>query len=305
MPDVPLGRQRPIGDGRHVLEQDRRPIVPPTTRSPTARVFYERPRFRLMARFPWITSPIGSPRLADCSAMRRSATVSPAVRKRRIEFNDDATLRPADRHDFARSLDPLEILSIECATRSRSVPAVAASFEYRVNATIGTSSMPFGLMIGGRPGSPAASRRWSARCRTSAPALPSVRSRPRTAPSRSPRQAAIPTSTCSTLAICDNVLPHEIVENDPAIVGRNNINRKDFALGSMTVEKAMQSGLPGLRVVNKGGIPGEGANMQIRGLKTIIGDGNPLVVINGVPFMPDKNESKVIGGLSRSVFRGS
>ena len=94
------------------------------------------------------------------------------------------------------------------------------------------------------------------------------------------------------------VLPHEIVENDPAIVGRNNINRKDFALGSMTVEKAMQSGLPGLRVVNKGGIPGEGANMQIRGLKTIIGDGNPLVVINGVPFMPDKNESKVIGGLS-------
>ena len=98
------------------------------------------------------------------------------------------------------------------------------------------------------------------------------------------------------------VLPHETVENDPTMAGRNNINRKDFALGSMTVEKAMQSGLPGLRVVNKGGNPGEGANMQIRGLKTIIGDGNPLVVINGVPFMPDKNESKVIGGLSRSIF---
>lgn len=98
------------------------------------------------------------------------------------------------------------------------------------------------------------------------------------------------------------VLPDETMENDPSMSGRNNVTRKDFALGSMTVEKAMQSGLPGLRVVNKSGTPGEGANIQLRGIKSIIGDGNPLIVINGVPFLPDKNESKVIGGLSRSIF---
>lgn len=98
------------------------------------------------------------------------------------------------------------------------------------------------------------------------------------------------------------VLPNGTEEDEFALVGRSNVNRKDFALGSMTVEKAMQSGLPGLRVVNKSGTPGEGANLQLRGLKSIIGDGNPLIVINGVPFMPDKNESKVIGGLSRSIF---
>ena len=98
------------------------------------------------------------------------------------------------------------------------------------------------------------------------------------------------------------VLPNGTEEDEFALIGRSNVNRKDFTLGSMTVEKAMQSGLPGLRVINKGGTPGEGANLQLRGLKSIIGDGNPLIVINGVPFMPDKNESKVIGGLSRSIF---
>lgn len=98
------------------------------------------------------------------------------------------------------------------------------------------------------------------------------------------------------------VMPDGSVENDPSMAGRSNVTRKDFALGSMTVEKAMQSGLPGLRVVNKSGMPGEGANIQLRGIKTLIGDSNPLFVINGIPYMPDKNESKVIGGLSRSVF---
>ena len=98
------------------------------------------------------------------------------------------------------------------------------------------------------------------------------------------------------------VLPEDVVDGDLSMSGRNNVNRKDFTLGSMSVEKAMQSGLPGLKVTTKSGMPGEGANIQLRGIKSIIGDGNPLIVINGVPYIPDKNESKVIGGLSRSIF---
>lgn len=98
------------------------------------------------------------------------------------------------------------------------------------------------------------------------------------------------------------VLPDGTVENDPSQAGRHNVTRKDFALGSQSVENAMRTGLPGVQVTAKSGMPGEGANVQLRGIKSIIGDTNPLFVINGVPYMPDKNESKVIGGLSRSVF---
>ena len=108
-------------------------------------------------------------------------------------------------------------------------------------------------------------------------------------------------STKTTRYNESTVLPDGTMEDNSAMSGRNNVTRKDFALGSQSVENAMRD-LPGVRVTNKSGMPGEGANIQMRGIKSIIGDTNPLFVINGVPYLPDKNESQVIGGLSRSVF---
>lgn len=97
------------------------------------------------------------------------------------------------------------------------------------------------------------------------------------------------------------VLPDGLVEGDQMLMGKPTVNRKDFALGTSSVEEAMR-GLNGLQVTKKSGMPGEGAYVQLRGIKSLYADNEPLYVINGVPYLPDNSSSKVIGGYSRSVF---
>ena len=82
-----------------------------------------------------------------------------------------------------------------------------------------------------------------------------------------------------------------------------NLNRKDFALGSMSLDRALQGEIAGLSVINKSGMTGEGSALQLRGVHSFLADNTPLVVINGVPYMPDANLSQIIGGYSRSIFQ--
>lgn len=99
------------------------------------------------------------------------------------------------------------------------------------------------------------------------------------------------------------VTPIGLKENDHSLSSLTNVNRKDYAPGSLTIENALKGEVAGLQVTNKSGMTGEGAYLQLRGVKTFIGENNPLVVINGVPYMPDLNESQIIGGYSRSIFQ--
>ena len=99
------------------------------------------------------------------------------------------------------------------------------------------------------------------------------------------------------------VLPFNTVQGDASIASADNINRKDFALGSMSVDHALQGELTGLQVTNKSGMTGEGAYMQLRGIRSLVADNAPLIVINGVPYLPDANLSQIIGGYSRSLFQ--
>ena len=89
----------------------------------------------------------------------------------------------------------------------------------------------------------------------------------------------------------------------PLTGNSGSISRKDFPLGEVEVEKALAGGISGLQVVNKSGMTGEGAYLALRGIHTFHGDNAPLVVINGMPYIPDNNESQIIGGYSRSLFQ--
>ncbi len=97
--------------------------------------------------------------------------------------------------------------------------------------------------------------------------------------------------------------PYGKSEGDASAAGVQNLNRKDFALGSLSADKALKGSMTGLNVINKSGMTGEGAYLQMRGLKSLVAENSPLIVINGVPYMPDMNESQIIGGYSRSVFQ--
>ena len=99
------------------------------------------------------------------------------------------------------------------------------------------------------------------------------------------------------------VLPMRIENSRPELTSAVNINKKDFKLGSMKIDRALSGQVAGLQTTRAGGMPGEGSYMNLRGIRSFIGSNAPLVVINGVPFLPDMHESQTINGYSRDIFQ--
>lgn len=102
-------------------------------------------------------------------------------------------------------------------------------------------------------------------------------------------------SVVRTLAEVEDEAIHE--------AGDYNLNKKNFALGSMSLDNALKGEIPGLQVTNKSGMTGEGAYINLHGVRSLLADNAPLIVINGIPYIPNKNESSMIAGYSRSIFQ--
>lgn len=100
-----------------------------------------------------------------------------------------------------------------------------------------------------------------------------------------------------------SVSPFATTQGDLTVHSSQNLNRKDFALGSLSLDNALKGEIAGLQVTNKSGMTGEGAFMQLRGVRSLVADNAPLIVINGIPYMPDNNLSQIIGGYSRSLLQ--
>lgn len=85
--------------------------------------------------------------------------------------------------------------------------------------------------------------------------------------------------------------------------GNYNLNKKNFALGSQSIDNALKGEIPGLQVTTKSGLSSEGAYLNLHGVRSLLADNAPLIVINGIPYMGNKNESSMISGYSRSIFQ--
>ncbi|MDD5183798.1 MAG: SusC/RagA family TonB-linked outer membrane protein [Paludibacter sp.] len=79
-----------------------------------------------------------------------------------------------------------------------------------------------------------------------------------------------------------------------------SVQKKDISLNKSEIEQVLAK-IPGLQVIGKSGMPGEGSYFNIRGANTFTANSSPLIVVNGIPYMPDMNESGVIGGFSKSI----
>jgi TonB-linked SusC/RagA family outer membrane protein len=79
-----------------------------------------------------------------------------------------------------------------------------------------------------------------------------------------------------------------------------SIQKNDINLNKTEVTQAFNN-IPGLQVIGKSGMPGEGNYFSLRGVNTITANSSPLIVVNGVPYMPDMHESGIIGGFSRDA----
>ncbi|MBN2164703.1 MAG: SusC/RagA family TonB-linked outer membrane protein [Marinilabiliaceae bacterium] len=93
-------------------------------------------------------------------------------------------------------------------------------------------------------------------------------------------------------------------EADPLTITTNstNINSKNINHSDITIDDVLTGSISGLSLTSKSGMPGEGSFINLRGIKSVLGNNAPLIILNGVPYMPDMNESPIIGGYSKSIF---
>lgn len=82
-----------------------------------------------------------------------------------------------------------------------------------------------------------------------------------------------------------------------------SIAKSSITMNKNSVDQTFLN-IPGLQVIQKSGMPGEGSFFSLRGVNTITSNSQPLLVVNGVPYMPDAQESGVIGGYSKDILGG-
>lgn len=81
----------------------------------------------------------------------------------------------------------------------------------------------------------------------------------------------------------------------------SSLNKKDMRQ-AMSIDDALKGNIPGLQVVSKSGMPGEGAYLNAGGIHSLKAENTPLIVVNGVPYMMDSEVSTAINAYSRSLF---
>lgn len=97
------------------------------------------------------------------------------------------------------------------------------------------------------------------------------------------------------------VLPFRIENERIASTAATNITKKDLILGNMTIDRALSGQIAGLKTTRMSGMPGEGSYMNLRGIRSLISGNAPLIVINGMPHLPDSRESILINGLTHNI----
>jgi len=66
--------------------------------------------------------------------------------------------------------------------------------------------------------------------------------------------------------------------------------------GETGVINSLSGKVSGLRIARQNGDPGAGANIQIRGINSIEGDSNPLIIVDGIPISNDSFDDDGVGG---------
>lgn len=99
------------------------------------------------------------------------------------------------------------------------------------------------------------------------------------------------------------VLPFRIENKRIEGTAAANIAKKDFTPGSMMIDRALNGQVAGLQAIRNGGMPGEASYFNMRGLRSLTAENAPLIIIDGVPHMPDNHASQLINGFSRDILQ--
>lgn len=81
-----------------------------------------------------------------------------------------------------------------------------------------------------------------------------------------------------------------------------SLRQRDMNTGYNSPEESLYGKIAGLNVISKGGMPGEGAALYMRGIRSVMGENTPLIVIDGMPYNPALDASPTISGFSKNIF---
>lgn len=75
----------------------------------------------------------------------------------------------------------------------------------------------------------------------------------------------------------------------------------DTERGHIFVDELLAGSIPGIRALQKSGMPGEGNFISLRGTHSLTGQNTPLIVMDGMPVLTDQNLSMAFTGYSRNL----
>ncbi|MBD1420475.1 SusC/RagA family TonB-linked outer membrane protein [Sphingobacterium chuzhouense] len=93
-----------------------------------------------------------------------------------------------------------------------------------------------------------------------------------------------------------NIVEGTFSDNNNGVLSNN-----DYRDGAVDIEQVLTGEMTGLRVLNKSGMVTEGGMLNFRGVRSFDAENTPLIVVDGVPYLPDLGNSPIIGGYSRGM----
>lgn len=97
-------------------------------------------------------------------------------------------------------------------------------------------------------------------------------------------------------------LPLGAVKYENRMGNSVSLGLQDLNNSRALVDETLYGMIPGLQVIEKSGMPGEGAYVSLRGIRSLAAENTPLIVVDGLPYLPDQEVSPIISGYSRDIF---
>ena len=77
----------------------------------------------------------------------------------------------------------------------------------------------------------------------------------------------------------------ETIVGSVAVISSKSLNNQS----ATTITQAIQGSIPGINIINPGGIPGTNPTIRIRGIGSINAEASPLIIVDGAPFNGNLN----------------
>ena len=99
------------------------------------------------------------------------------------------------------------------------------------------------------------------------------------------------------------VLPFQVKKTIDKTGNSITIYTRDMDRGRKLADEMLVGNVAGVRALQKSGMPGEGYFLALRGTRSLVGDNMSLIVIDGMPILPDLTLSSTFTGYSKNILR--